>query len=94
MRAIVIRGIVWLLRRYQRVSRFFPSVCRFRPSCSEYMIHALQAHGLLKGAMLGIWRIMRCNPFTPGGDDPVPSCCSTEDMTGSTSGESDGIGNK
>lgn len=58
---------------YQRtLSRLWPNVCRFHPSCSNYMIHAITNRGLLAGGCLGIWRILRCNPFTPGGYDPPP----------------------
>lgn len=46
--------------------------CRFTPTCSQYMIEALQVHGPLKGLGLGLWRILRCNPFCRGGFDPVP----------------------
>ena len=46
--------------------------CRFHPSCSCYAADALRAHGLLRGAALAAWRLLRCNPFTPGGHDPVP----------------------
>lgn len=65
-------ALVALIRLYQCVSRRFPSVCRFRPSCSEYMVQALETHGVLKGLGLGAWRILRCNPLCRGGDDPVP----------------------
>ena len=46
--------------------------CRFTPSCSAYAIEAIQAHGAFKGLGLAIWRILRCNPWTHGGHDPVP----------------------
>lgn len=65
-------ALVRLIRLYQRLSRVFPGVCRFRPTCSEYMIQALQTHGLWQGLRLGLWRILRCNPFCRAGDDPVP----------------------
>ncbi|MCE5239821.1 membrane protein insertion efficiency factor YidD [bacterium] len=66
------QALIGLIRLYQRCSRLLPGVCRFRPTCSEYMIQALQVHGVVRGLGLGLWRIMRCNPFVPGGDDPVP----------------------
>ncbi|MGE5530682.1 MAG: membrane protein insertion efficiency factor YidD [Bacteroidota bacterium] len=61
-----------MIRLYQRLSRLFPPVCRFRPSCSEYAVQAIQTHGVLRGLLLGAWRILRCNPLCRGGDDPVP----------------------
>lgn len=48
--------------------------CRFEPSCSHYAIEALQRHGALRGAALSAWRVLRCNPWTAGGHDPVPPC--------------------
>lgn len=44
--------------------------CRFTPSCSQYFILAVKKYGAIKGSVLGIWRICRCNPFNPGGHDP------------------------
>ena len=64
--------LVSLLRGYQRVSRFTPSVCRFTPTCSEYAAQAIVAHGPLQGSWLACKRICRCHPFHPGGHDPVP----------------------
>lgn len=46
--------------------------CKFTPSCSSYAIEALEKHGLIKGTLLSLWRILRCNPFSKGGYDPVP----------------------
>ncbi|MGN0867999.1 MAG: membrane protein insertion efficiency factor YidD [Akkermansia sp.] len=48
------------------------SGCRFTPSCSAYFIEAVELHGALRGCALGIWRILRCNPWGGCGDDPVP----------------------
>jgi len=51
---------------------FFPyGYCRFRPSCSEYTYQAIEKYGFIKGGLMGVWRILRCNPFSKGGDDPV-----------------------
>ena len=49
----------------------FPPSCRFRPTCSVYMIQAIEKHGL-KGIIMGIARILRCHPLSETGDDPVP----------------------
>ncbi|MBQ8479083.1 MAG: membrane protein insertion efficiency factor YidD [Akkermansia sp.] len=46
--------------------------CRFTPSCSTYFIQAVEEHGALKGSLMGIWRILRCNPWGGCGHDPVP----------------------
>ena len=54
------------------VSPLLPSVCRYTPSCSQYMLDAVKEFGLIKGGIKGTYRIMRCNPFTKGGYDPVP----------------------
>lgn len=66
------RALVWLIGVYQRhVSPLKPPTCRFHPSCSEYAKLALLKHGLLKGGLLAAWRILRCNPFSKGGYDPI-----------------------
>ncbi len=65
--------LIWTVRGYQRlISRYTPPVYRFTPSCSSYAIRALRVHGLVRGSVLAAWRILRCNPFFPGGYDPVP----------------------
>ena len=62
------------VRGYQIVlSPMFGDCCRFTPSCSNYMIEALQVHGAFKGTLLGLWRILRCHPFGASGYDPVPA---------------------
>ena len=67
------RILIGLIRIYQRcVSVWMPSVCRFYPSCSEYAVQALSAHGLWGGARLAVRRLLSCHPFHPGGYDPVP----------------------
>ncbi len=74
------RVLTLLLRGYQRLlSPFFAALgsqCRFEPSCSQYMIDAVELRGPLVGLALGVWRMLRCNPFNPGGYDPAPSCSS------------------
>ncbi len=65
--------LIFLIKVYQLISGFlFPRVCRFEPTCSNYTIEALKRHGLWRGGLLSIWRILRCSPFSPGGIDPVP----------------------
>ncbi|GIK28517.1 MAG: membrane protein insertion efficiency factor YidD [Chloroflexi bacterium] len=56
----------------RRISPLLPPSCRFYPTCSEYMYEAIQVHGLIRGGWMGLKRIGRCNPFNPGGFDPVP----------------------
>ena len=58
------------LYRYM-LSPLFPASCRFTPTCSEYAIDAITKYGVLRGAMLAVRRILRCNPFHEGGFDPV-----------------------
>lgn len=66
------RGVaVGIIRLYQRISRCTPAMCRFRPTCSEYTAQAIAKYGFLRGSILGVWRILRCNPFSRGGDDPL-----------------------
>ena len=62
-----------LIRAYQVVvSPWLGPRCRFHPSCSQYALDALDAHGTLRGVWLAIKRLARCHPFNPGGYDPVP----------------------
>ena len=64
-------ALVLLIRGYQRVSRYKPPACRYWPSCSEYAVQAIENHGPIKGIGLAAWRILRCNPWSPGGFDPI-----------------------
>lgn len=70
----MVRILCDLIRWYQQgISAQRPfRVCRFTPSCSQYMLEALQRFGL-KGVLLGSWRLLRCQPFSRGGYDPVPN---------------------
>lgn len=47
-------------------------VCKFTPTCSQYALEAYEKYGFFKGTALSVWRILRCNPFSKGGYDPVP----------------------
>ena len=64
--------LLFFIKIYQWFSQFTPAVCRFTPTCSEYMKQAIIKYGALKGLWLGIKRICRCHPGNPGGYDPVP----------------------
>lgn len=71
------RFLQWLLlgliRFYQRaISPYFPPCCRYMPTCSQYALEAVKKYGPFKGGYLALRRILRCNPFHPGGYDPVP----------------------
>jgi hypothetical protein len=65
------RLLIFAVRIYQKtISPLYGSICRFDPSCSNYFIQAVEKHGAIMGAIKGIWRICRCNPFNKGGYDP------------------------
>lgn len=66
--------LLLLIRLYQKtISRALPAnTCRFYPTCSNYGYQAVYKYGFFKGLAMTIWRILRCNPFNPGGYDPVP----------------------
>ena len=67
--------LVWLINGYQKhVSLWLESKninCKFYPTCSEYTKQAIQKYGAIKGSFLGIKRILKCNPFSKGGYDPL-----------------------
>lgn len=71
MKKIFIKMIKW----YQNnISLWLNSKnirCKYHPSCSEYTIQAIEKYGAIKGSLLGMWRILRCNPFSKGGYDPL-----------------------
>ena len=65
--------LLWLIRGYQLgLSPFFGGQCRFYPTCSVYAAEAVDTHGALRGSWLAMRRVLRCNPWHPGGVDPVP----------------------
>lgn len=66
------RIIIYLLRGYQVIPFIGHSMCRFTPTCSEYMIEAIDKYGVKKGLVLGIKRLKRCHPKGDYGYDPVP----------------------
>jgi uncharacterized protein len=64
--------VVLILRFYQRwISPAFGQRCRYYPSCSEYAVQAVQRFGILRGLVLAGWRLLRCNPWSRGGFDPI-----------------------
>ena len=67
-------AVLALIRLYQMtISPGLPAnTCRFYPSCSHYGYQAVYKHGALKGSLMAVWRVLRCNPFNSGGYDPVP----------------------
>ena len=66
---------IFILRNYQKfISPVFKHLgvnCKFYPSCSEYMLQAIQKYGVIKGCFLGVKRLLRCHPFAKGGYDPL-----------------------
>ena len=67
------RVLIGIIRAYQLVlSPFMGRQCRFEPTCSCYAIEAIKRHGSVRGGWMGVKRICRCHPFSPGGYDPVP----------------------
>ena len=72
--AIVKKLCLWLLQLYRRhISPAIPARCRYHPSCSAYAVRCLEEYTLLRAVPLIVWRLLRCNPFTHGGVDPVPA---------------------
>jgi len=70
VRAVVLAPIVV----YQRVlSPALPRRCKYEPTCSRYAVDAIREYGILRGLVLGVWRLLRCNPWSHGGYDPVES---------------------
>jgi putative membrane protein insertion efficiency factor len=66
--------VLAIILLYQRtLSKVLPGdTCRYYPSCSHYSYQAIYKYGVLRGVLMGSWRILRCNPFSQGGFDPVP----------------------
>lgn len=74
------RLVVRLIKIYQKTLSFdhgplkavYPhGFCRFNPSCSQYGVEAIEKYGIIKGGLMTSWRILRCNPWNKGGNDPV-----------------------
>lgn len=65
------RLLIKLIKLYQRMPLSSHNQCKYIPSCSNYAIEAIEYYGAFKGTLMAIWRILRCNPFSKGGIDPV-----------------------
>lgn len=66
-------AIIGVIQLYQRfLSPLLGASCRFSPTCSAYAVEAIERHGAVKGGVMSVWRILRCNPFGGHGYDPVP----------------------
>ena len=85
-------GLIWAVRSYQTlISPALPRSCKYHPSCSQYAIDAVTQYGAMRGFVLAVWRLMRCNPLSYGGYDPVerqrvfkprPAAAKTEEGVG------------
>ncbi len=65
--------LITLIKFYRKfISPLKQATCRFTPTCSEYALEAVSKYGAKKGSWLAIKRVLRCNPYFPGGNDPVP----------------------
>jgi putative membrane protein insertion efficiency factor len=70
--AIALRIVLAPIRFYMRfVSPALPRRCKYEPTCSLYAVQAIRRFGILRGLVLAAWRVLRCNPFSHGGFDPV-----------------------
>lgn len=67
------KAVLRIIRFYrEKISPHKPPMCRYYPTCSQYALEAIEVHGLLKGGLLALRRLLRCNVLFPGGYDPVP----------------------
>ena len=74
--------LIWFVRAWRAVlSPMYGNVCKYYPTCSEYGLEALTLHGALKGSALTVWRVLRCNPLSGGGVDPVPGSALAANVT-------------
>ena len=65
--------LIYIIKVYRKyISPLKSTKCPYYPTCSEYGLQAIEKYGAIKGGFLALWRIIRCNPFSKGGYDPVP----------------------
>lgn len=73
------RVVVRILHAYRDYRRLRPPACRYDPTCSTYVLEAVEGHGMIKGGLLGARRLCRCHPWGGSGYDPVPTVAGTAD---------------
>lgn len=66
--------LISIIKFYQKniSPRLGGGKCKYFPTCSQYAVEAIEVHGAFKGFFMAVWRVLRCNPFSKGGYDPVP----------------------
>ncbi|MDR0913591.1 MAG: membrane protein insertion efficiency factor YidD [Oscillospiraceae bacterium] len=70
MKKLIIKAIEFYINKISGLKK--APMCKYLPTCSQYGLEAVKVHGAVKGSALAVWRILRCNPFSKGGFDPVP----------------------
>ena len=70
MKKVLIAMIKWYRKYLSQLKKH--AICIYTPTCSKYAIEAIEKYGAFKGGFMALWRILRCNPFSKGGYDPVP----------------------
>ena len=80
LKIIMKKLLIYMIQFYRRyLSPMKSTKCPYIPTCSEYGLEAVSKYGAFKGGLLTVWRILRCNPFSKGGYDPVPRRQNQED---------------
>jgi len=74
---VALKAIAWYQKYWSpdhspRKALYPYGYCRFQPTCSQYTAEAITKYGVIRGSVLGVWRILRCQPWSRGGHDPVP----------------------
>lgn len=68
----LILNLIKFYQKYLSPANFGADTCIYEPSCSNYMYKAVKEYDIIRGTLMGLWRVLRCNPFAKGGYDPVP----------------------